>query len=547
MSKILRRPMFRGGPVSSYGTGIASGLADGGRVGYNVGGPIYPAGYSAVPKSNMTGADIKRMAEEQVFGAPFKKDLAGITLKGGDLLENYLFQPLITGGDKLQDYFTGSKYGKDKSFIGDVDEYQKMYDEKVMPVATKLSEQLIPQVSSEDENEEAEMGTETYFEEGPDGKPILKFRPSNEVELRNKERIKSYIDNPVYDAREQAIMDQEGLDQVKAINARKRAEEAEANRIKGGGQDAAEDDFEIPVGVTEIPGEKTDETTDGGAIGYKELADSYFEAMSQGSDERLAERLAKADERSAERLKKARIGDLSDLGLSIFAKSQKPGATVGTMLGSAAEDLIAKPSRSEKEKDRADIRRERLEDAASNREEGRFDAATQMAFKELMQERGFDFKDLQSEKSINAALERLKLQLETTDRVADKKIIAARIRDLEAFKNKQLAPGITEKDITYAMGLDKNSAEYTAWLNTKGYAPTLESQVKNRAAALEGRPMSNSEINALGPLYYSDWGGTFIQGADQKDGTYLDTKANEIITIRDGEVVEELTESLTVN
>ena len=33
MSRILRRPLFRGGPVSSYGTGIASGLADGGRVG----------------------------------------------------------------------------------------------------------------------------------------------------------------------------------------------------------------------------------------------------------------------------------------------------------------------------------------------------------------------------------------------------------------------------------------------------------------------------------------------------------------------------------
>ena len=26
MSKILRRPMFRGGPVDSYNTGIASGL-----------------------------------------------------------------------------------------------------------------------------------------------------------------------------------------------------------------------------------------------------------------------------------------------------------------------------------------------------------------------------------------------------------------------------------------------------------------------------------------------------------------------------------------
>jgi len=30
MSRILRRPMFRGGRVSSYGNGIATGLANGG-------------------------------------------------------------------------------------------------------------------------------------------------------------------------------------------------------------------------------------------------------------------------------------------------------------------------------------------------------------------------------------------------------------------------------------------------------------------------------------------------------------------------------------
>ena len=46
MSRILRRPMFRGGPVSSYGTGIATGLGynDGGRVGLAFGGdPMMPA------------------------------------------------------------------------------------------------------------------------------------------------------------------------------------------------------------------------------------------------------------------------------------------------------------------------------------------------------------------------------------------------------------------------------------------------------------------------------------------------------------------------
>ena len=44
MSRILRRPMFRGGKVSSYGNGIATGLAKGGSVqqrpGYYVGGII---------------------------------------------------------------------------------------------------------------------------------------------------------------------------------------------------------------------------------------------------------------------------------------------------------------------------------------------------------------------------------------------------------------------------------------------------------------------------------------------------------------------------
>jgi len=51
MSRILRRPLFRGGPVSSYGTGIASGLADGGRVGYKRGRLV-------------TGADVMKGASQ---------------------------------------------------------------------------------------------------------------------------------------------------------------------------------------------------------------------------------------------------------------------------------------------------------------------------------------------------------------------------------------------------------------------------------------------------------------------------------------------------
>ena len=523
MSRVLRRPMFRGGKVDSYNTGIASGLGDNKRRGFQLGGsPIYPAGYSAVPDGGITGADIKKMAEKKVFLSGFGKDTARLNSTLKDLYMNYIQAPLEKGGNRAIDYMFGTEFeDKDAPFFKDQDDFRRIYERDVLPLASQMSAEMIPQISSEDEYEEAYMTPE-------------------EVKLRNRQRIDSMLPT----AREQAILDQEGADQVKKIMDKKKGEEMLAE-AKGGGKDASQDDFEIPAGVTEMEGvEETD--TDGGAIGYKELADSYFEAMNAGADERMQQRLKDLDAKSAERIKKARIADLSDLGLNIFAKSQKEGATVGRMLGEAAEDLTKKPSRTEKEKDRADLRREKLEDTAAARKEGRFDTATQMAFKEMMTEKGFDFKDIQNEKSINAAMERLKLQLESAESVAEKKIIAARIRDLEAFKNKQFAPSITEKDITYAMGLDKNSPEFVAWLNKNNYASTLEAQVRKSALSDDiGAKMSNAEINALGPLYYDDWGGVFIQGEDQKDGTYLDTKRNEIITIKNGQVVEELTESLT--
>ena len=55
--------MFRGGPVSSYGTGIASGLADGGRVGLQSGGApfnVNPGARTVIPTQStmQTGASL---------------------------------------------------------------------------------------------------------------------------------------------------------------------------------------------------------------------------------------------------------------------------------------------------------------------------------------------------------------------------------------------------------------------------------------------------------------------------------------------------------
>jgi hypothetical protein len=61
MSKILRRPMFRGGPVNSEGTGITSGLnegyATGGRVGYADGPSMFGVGYE--PSSDVSSQQQK--------------------------------------------------------------------------------------------------------------------------------------------------------------------------------------------------------------------------------------------------------------------------------------------------------------------------------------------------------------------------------------------------------------------------------------------------------------------------------------------------------
>jgi len=59
MSRILRRPMFRGGKVSSYGNGIATGLAKGGSVqprqNYILGGQVLRSALSKVPQYGKQG------------------------------------------------------------------------------------------------------------------------------------------------------------------------------------------------------------------------------------------------------------------------------------------------------------------------------------------------------------------------------------------------------------------------------------------------------------------------------------------------------------
>jgi len=86
MSRILRRPMFRGGgKVSSYGNGIATGLASGGRVNLRVGGN--PAALVNLG----SGAGAPTQSVMNTGGQLLNKNvgrMSGIAQKGANLLKS---------------------------------------------------------------------------------------------------------------------------------------------------------------------------------------------------------------------------------------------------------------------------------------------------------------------------------------------------------------------------------------------------------------------------------------------------------------------------
>ena len=146
MSRILRRPMFRGGPVDSRGTGITSGLMDtpkyatGGRVGYRsgdlvLGGDLYtkddytkfmtnyadqiksPALYQSIftkdDEGNVVVKEDSDFSYENLFGKATGKAVdekgkfigesvyANLDSKIGDAQKDSYFLPPLPGTDAL--------------------------------------------------------------------------------------------------------------------------------------------------------------------------------------------------------------------------------------------------------------------------------------------------------------------------------------------------------------------------------------------------------------------------------------------------------------
>ena len=142
MSRILRRPMFRGGPVDSRGSGITANLGynNGGRVGYNRGMLVQPPGASGLfniqDVLKQTGAP---MTGQQIFDYAAEKGMnlgnRNLNLKskyipetvevesGEDIIERPFSEILMSEGfqtykDPNEDYLgKGDTQGE----IGDID------------------------------------------------------------------------------------------------------------------------------------------------------------------------------------------------------------------------------------------------------------------------------------------------------------------------------------------------------------------------------------------------------------------------------------------
>jgi len=282
MSKILRRPMFRGGPVDSRGTGITSGLTDkpkrglvdepGGYAGVTTGGDLMNKNrYSYFDPNALPGfRNVKRAIPiTDIFGS---KDSEGMQLGNTDYLV-------------------------EKGYLSDVEK----------PVSEMSMEELI-------DYQLGEKGD--VFQTGKSG--LEKDRP------RQVESTADLTEDELREYRTTGMTSKNEALEGTSSRPVEVIETAEDGSIK----------------LTTDPTGNVEQKTEMSARDIvKENAELFKEFLSEGNEKKL---------------KDARIQDLSDLGLDIFAKSQQEGATVGSTLGGAAANLVGKDSRVDKAKAQID-------------------------------------------------------------------------------------------------------------------------------------------------------------------------------------------------
>ena len=273
--------MFRGGPVDSRGTGITSGLMDGGRVGYDNGGFLY----SPATGRTVTGSEIVKGQKKKPF-------------LNFDTLNDLNYTAGLSEAYKKTEPFKNIKL-TDTSV-----------EEEETPKGDVLSRMT----------DYLDIDTSSPFE-GVDNFEDLP---------KSVQNISSKTDFDRYKKEQSDVQDKT----QSAINAEGYLP------TPGPEKGVIEVDDKGDIKLTTDPTGNVEQKTEMSAKDIvKENAELFKEFLSEGNEKKLRD---------------ARIQDLSDLGLDIFAQSQKEGATVGSTLGGAAANLVGKDSRVDKAKAQID-------------------------------------------------------------------------------------------------------------------------------------------------------------------------------------------------
>ena len=209
MSRILRRPMFRGGgKVSSYGNGIATGLAGGGRVNLNIGGSPFGAPIIKVPQATQTttGGNILNKNVGR---------MSGMASKGANLLKNPAFseagimqglKKLPALGDKIAKYgtnlvkrFPALTYGMAGEYVTRPQDVDKVIYEQegYGPIEGRIRQILDPTYMSKMKN---------VYEQGYDDEGNLNAIINKQLEDKKDPALEAAEDNP----NKEIVVDVEG-------------------------------------------------------------------------------------------------------------------------------------------------------------------------------------------------------------------------------------------------------------------------------------------------------------------------------------------------
>ena len=167
MSKILRRPMFRGGSVNSYNTGIASGLdegyADGGNVIPKRGLVDGPGGYAGdfnysrdtglgrfMPKFNEYAFREPLAAAYNLVGVPLNKATEFVTGYNPGFSGERLFNLDMKNRKPDTAEFFGMDTGAKKGFTYQNESQQKIEDQKLKDTSLKDDYELKMQKLKDD-------------------------------------------------------------------------------------------------------------------------------------------------------------------------------------------------------------------------------------------------------------------------------------------------------------------------------------------------------------------------------------------------------------